>query len=91
MGEVCCPAPGWQGPAVAEGWSCVCPPQIFVVLILLSAGLAIGHTYWEQQVGNASWYLYDGQDSSPPYRGFLAFWGYLIVLNTMVPISLYVR
>ncbi|XP_063997843.1 phospholipid-transporting ATPase IC [Pogoniulus pusillus] len=63
---------------------------IFVVLILLSAGLAIGHTYWEQQVGNASWYLYDGQDSSPPYRGFLAFWGYLIVLNTMVPISLYV-
>ncbi|XP_054035263.1 phospholipid-transporting ATPase IC [Dryobates pubescens] len=63
---------------------------IFVVLILLSAGLAIGHTYWEQQVGNASWYLYDAQDSSPPYRGFLTFWGYLIVLNTMVPISLYV-
>lgn len=68
----------------------VCP-QIFVVLILLSAGLAIGHTYWEQQVGNSSWYLYDAQDFSPPYRGFLNFWGYIIVLNTMVPISLYVR
>ncbi|OXB60756.1 hypothetical protein ASZ78_016807 [Callipepla squamata] len=27
---------------------------IFVVLILLSAGLAIGHTYWEQQIGNSS-------------------------------------
>ncbi|NWX53104.1 AT8B1 ATPase, partial [Steatornis caripensis] len=63
---------------------------IFVVLILLSAGLAIGHTYWEQQIGNSSWYLYDGQDFSPPYRGFLNFWGYIIVLNTMVPISLYV-
>ncbi|NXY86899.1 AT8B1 ATPase, partial [Alcedo cyanopectus] len=63
---------------------------IFVVLILLSAGLAIGHTYWEQQIGNSSWYLYDRQDFSPPYRGFLNFWGYIIVLNTMVPISLYV-
>ncbi|KAM6227186.1 phospholipid-transporting ATPase IC isoform 2-T8 [Spheniscus humboldti] len=63
---------------------------IFVVLILLSAGLAIGHTYWEQQIGNLSWYLYDAQDFIPPYRGFLNFWGYIIVLNTMVPISLYV-
>ncbi|XP_053909336.1 phospholipid-transporting ATPase IC isoform X2 [Cuculus canorus] len=63
---------------------------IIVLLILLSAGLAIGHTYWEQQIGNSSWYLYDGEDFSPPYRGFLNFWGYVIVLNTMVPISLYV-
>ncbi|XP_042310609.1 phospholipid-transporting ATPase IC [Sceloporus undulatus] len=63
---------------------------IFVLLILVSAGLAIGHTYWEQQIGNASWYLYDGEDYSPSYRGFLNFWGYIIVLNTMVPISLYV-
>ncbi|XP_009080970.1 PREDICTED: phospholipid-transporting ATPase IC, partial [Acanthisitta chloris] len=63
---------------------------IIVVLILLSAGLAIGHTYWEQQIGNSSWYLYDAQDFSPPYRGFLNFWGYIIILNTMVPISLYV-
>uniref|UniRef100_A0A8D2ME39 Phospholipid-transporting ATPase n=1 Tax=Zonotrichia albicollis TaxID=44394 RepID=A0A8D2ME39_ZONAL len=68
----------------------LCALQIIVVLILLSAGLAIGHTYWEQQIGNSSWYLYDAQDSSPAYRGFLTFWGYIIVLNTMVPISLYV-
>ncbi|XP_013910354.1 PREDICTED: phospholipid-transporting ATPase IC [Thamnophis sirtalis] len=64
--------------------------MIFVLLILESAGLAIGHTYWEQQIGNSSWYLYDGEDYSPSYRGFLNFWGYIIVLNTMVPISLYV-
>ncbi|XP_066195241.1 phospholipid-transporting ATPase IC [Sylvia atricapilla] len=63
---------------------------IILVLILLSAGLAIGHTYWEQQIGNSSWYLYDAQDLSPSHRGFLNFWGYIIVLNTMVPISLYV-
>ncbi|XP_008584318.1 PREDICTED: probable phospholipid-transporting ATPase IC [Galeopterus variegatus] len=63
---------------------------IFVMLILLSAGLAIGHAYWEAQVGNYSWYLYDGEDATPSYRGFLIFWGYIIVLNTMVPISLYV-
>ncbi|NWJ01477.1 AT8B1 ATPase, partial [Crypturellus undulatus] len=63
---------------------------IFVLLVLLSAGLAIGHTYWEQQVGNSSWYLHDGDGYSPPHRGFLGFWGYLIVLNAMVPISLYV-
>ncbi|XP_070941375.1 phospholipid-transporting ATPase IC isoform X2 [Macaca nemestrina] len=63
---------------------------IFVVLSLLSAGLAIGHAYWEAQVGNYSWYLYDGEDFTPSHRGFLNFWGYIIVLNTMVPISLYV-
>ncbi|KAB1256306.1 putative phospholipid-transporting ATPase IM [Camelus dromedarius] len=63
---------------------------IFVVLILLSAGLAIGHAYWEAQVGNYSWYLYSGEDATPSYRGFLNFWGYIIVLNTLVPISLYV-
>eukprot|EP00069_Balaena_mysticetus_P011195 bmy_07077T0 len=63
---------------------------IFVVLILLSAGLAIGHAYWEAQIGNFSWYLYDGEDATPSYRGFLNFWGYIIVLNTLVPISLYV-
>ncbi|KAM3938294.1 phospholipid-transporting ATPase IC-like [Leptodactylus fuscus] len=66
--------------------------MIFVLLILCSAGLAIGQTYWESDVisGNTSWYLYDGKDYSPNYRGFLGFWGYIIVLNTMVPISLYV-
>ncbi|EGV99622.1 putative phospholipid-transporting ATPase IC [Cricetulus griseus] len=63
---------------------------IFIVLILVSAGLAIGHAYWEAQVGNYSWYLYDGENATPSYQGFLNFWGYIIVLNTMVPISLYV-
>ncbi|KAM3938334.1 phospholipid-transporting ATPase IC-like [Leptodactylus fuscus] len=65
---------------------------IFVLLVLASAGLAIGQTFWDAKLGqaNVSWYLYDGNNYTPSYRGFLAFWGYIIVLNTMVPISLYV-
>ncbi|KAM9331027.1 phospholipid-transporting ATPase IC-like [Gastrophryne carolinensis] len=65
---------------------------IFSLLLLAAAGLAIGQTVWESNVntGNTLWYLYDGKDYSPVYRGFLGFWGYIIVLNTMVPISLYV-
>ncbi|XP_056400681.1 phospholipid-transporting ATPase IC-like [Hyla sarda] len=65
---------------------------IFVLLILASTGLAIGQTFWDAKLGqsNVSWYLYDGTTYTPSYRGFLVFWGYIIVLNTMVPISLYV-
>ncbi|KAJ8338934.1 hypothetical protein SKAU_G00357200 [Synaphobranchus kaupii] len=63
---------------------------IFVLLILVAAGLAIGHTFWYEEIGSQAWYLNDGKDQSASYRGFLSFWGYIIVLNTMVPISLYV-
>ncbi|MFT7815387.1 phospholipid-transporting ATPase IC isoform X1 [Arapaima gigas] len=64
---------------------------IFVLLILVSCGLAIGHTYWYENTGRHAWYLSDGkQEETASYRGFLSFWGYIIVLNTMVPISLYV-
>uniref|UniRef100_A0A3Q1BNU4 Phospholipid-transporting ATPase n=1 Tax=Amphiprion ocellaris TaxID=80972 RepID=A0A3Q1BNU4_AMPOC len=63
---------------------------IFALLLLVAAGLAIGHTYWYEDIGSKAWYLYDGKDQDASYRGFLSFWGYIIVLNTMVPISLYV-
>lgn len=65
--------------------------QIFALLVLIAAGLAIGHNFWYEEIGAKAWYLYDGTGQSAGYRGFLGFWGYLIVLNTMVPISLYVR
>ncbi|CAB1319100.1 unnamed protein product [Coregonus sp. 'balchen'] len=64
--------------------------SIFVILILLCAGLAIGNSFWYEEVGSKAWYLNDGKDQTASYRGFLSFWGYIIVLNTMVPISLYV-
>uniref|UniRef100_A0A9J7XCJ8 Phospholipid-transporting ATPase n=1 Tax=Cyprinus carpio carpio TaxID=630221 RepID=A0A9J7XCJ8_CYPCA len=63
---------------------------IFALLVLLCAGLAIGHTYWYESIGSKAWYLYDGLGYSSSTRGFLSFWGYIIILNTMVPISLYV-
>uniref|UniRef100_A0A7N9ARS7 Phospholipid-transporting ATPase n=1 Tax=Mastacembelus armatus TaxID=205130 RepID=A0A7N9ARS7_9TELE len=63
---------------------------IFVLLLLVSAGLAIGHAFWYDDIGSKAWYLYDNKNQSSSYRGFLSFWGYIIVLNTMVPISLYV-
>ncbi|XP_059213903.1 phospholipid-transporting ATPase IC [Centropristis striata] len=63
---------------------------IFALLILVAAGLAIGHSFWYEEIGSKAWYLYDGKDQDASYRGFLSFWGYIIVLNTMVPISLYV-
>lgn len=61
------------------------------MLVLVSAGLAIGNKFWYEDIGAHAWYLYDGKNQSADYRGFLSFWGYIIVLNTMVPISLYVR
>ncbi|XP_070781239.1 phospholipid-transporting ATPase IC isoform X1 [Enoplosus armatus] len=63
---------------------------IFVLLILVAAGLAIGHTFWYEEIGYKAWYLYDAKNQDASHRGFLSFWGYIIVLNTMVPISLYV-
>ncbi|MEQ2244823.1 Phospholipid-transporting ATPase IC, partial [Ilyodon furcidens] len=63
---------------------------IFVMLVLVSAGLAIGHSFWYEDIGSKAWYLFDGKGQTTSYRGFLSFWGYIIVLNTMVPISLYV-
>uniref|UniRef100_A0A672HX09 Phospholipid-transporting ATPase n=1 Tax=Salarias fasciatus TaxID=181472 RepID=A0A672HX09_SALFA len=63
---------------------------IFLLLILISAGLAIGHSYWYDDIGSKAWYLYDGKNQDASLRGFLSFWGYIIILNTMVPISLYV-
>ncbi|XP_034048731.1 phospholipid-transporting ATPase IC-like [Thalassophryne amazonica] len=63
---------------------------IFALLILIAAGLAIGHSFWYKEIGSKAWYLYDGKNQTAAYRGFLGFWGYIIVLNTMVPISLYV-
>uniref|UniRef100_A0A9J8AHJ5 Phospholipid-transporting ATPase n=1 Tax=Cyprinus carpio carpio TaxID=630221 RepID=A0A9J8AHJ5_CYPCA len=43
-----------------------------------------------QEEDQLAWYLYDGLGYSSSTRGFLSFWGYIIILNTMVPISLYV-
>uniref|UniRef100_A0AAY4EQT1 Phospholipid-transporting ATPase n=1 Tax=Denticeps clupeoides TaxID=299321 RepID=A0AAY4EQT1_9TELE len=53
-------------------------------------GLKVTHERLQEESQLRAWYLYDGLNQTASYRGFLSFWGYIIVLNTMVPISLYV-
>uniref|UniRef100_A0A8B9RLR4 Phospholipid-transporting ATPase n=1 Tax=Astyanax mexicanus TaxID=7994 RepID=A0A8B9RLR4_ASTMX len=65
---------------------------IFGFLICMGITLSIGNTIWEQRVGRDFWayLLWDKLLSSPVFSGFLTFWSYIIILNTVVPISLYV-
>ncbi|KAK1789851.1 hypothetical protein P4O66_015724 [Electrophorus voltai] len=65
---------------------------IFGFLICMGIILAIGNTIWEQKVGGNFWehLRWDHLLSSAVFSGFLTFWSYVIILNTVVPISLYV-
>uniref|UniRef100_A0A671WBA4 Phospholipid-transporting ATPase n=1 Tax=Sparus aurata TaxID=8175 RepID=A0A671WBA4_SPAAU len=65
---------------------------IFAFLICMGVVLAIGNTVWESWIGrNFQVFLpWDESQRSAVFSGFLAFWSYIIILNTVVPISLYV-
>ncbi|XP_005728080.1 probable phospholipid-transporting ATPase IM isoform X1 [Pundamilia nyererei] len=65
---------------------------IFAFLICMGVILAVGHTIWETYVGtNFRVFLpWDTFQISAVFSGFLTFWSYIIILNTVVPISLYV-
>lgn len=67
--------------------------QIFAFLICMGVILAIGNTIWETRIGrNFRVYLpWDELLNNAVLSGFLTFWSYIIILNTVVPISLYVR
>lgn len=69
------------------------PPQIFGFLVCMGVILAIGNAIWEHEVGmRFQVYLpWDEAVDSAFFSGFLSFWSYIIILNTVVPISLYVR
>ncbi|XP_076135922.1 phospholipid-transporting ATPase ID isoform X3 [Alosa pseudoharengus] len=65
---------------------------IFGFLVCMGVILAVGNAVWEREVGTLfqSFLPWD-----PPVNGFLlsaflSFWSYVIILNTVVPISLYV-
>ncbi|XP_048456251.1 phospholipid-transporting ATPase ID [Rhincodon typus] len=65
---------------------------IFGFLIIMCTVLAIGNSIWESQKGYY-FQVYLPWDSDTPnasFSGFLMFWSYVIILNTVVPISLYV-
>uniref|UniRef100_A0A670JK10 Phospholipid-transporting ATPase n=1 Tax=Podarcis muralis TaxID=64176 RepID=A0A670JK10_PODMU len=65
---------------------------IFGFLVCMGIILAIGNSIWEYEVG-ACFQIYlpwDEAVDSAFFSGFLSFWSYIIILNTVVPISLYV-
>nr|XP_012625497.1 phospholipid-transporting ATPase FetA-like isoform X2 [Microcebus murinus]XP_012625498.1 phospholipid-transporting ATPase FetA-like isoform X2 [Microcebus murinus] len=65
---------------------------IFFLLGFMCFILALGHGIWEQKRGYYfQIYLpWEKYVSSSVISSFLIFWSYFIILNTMVPISLYV-
>ncbi|XP_030647206.1 probable phospholipid-transporting ATPase IM [Chanos chanos] len=64
---------------------------IFVVLVVMCVILAIGNGIWEHQEGSkfTAFLPREGEDNAA-FSAFLTFWSYIIILNTVVPISLYV-
>ncbi|KAL4660728.1 putative phospholipid-transporting ATPase IM isoform X1 [Arapaima gigas] len=66
---------------------------IFGFLVCMGIILAIGNCVWEKSMGGNFQKLYLPWDevlSDAFFSGFLTFWSYIIILNTVVPISLYV-
>lgn len=67
-------------------------PQIFGLLASLCAIMTIGNYIWEEKEGNVfTSFLPREPGTDLSLSVFLSFWSYVIVLNTLVPISLYVR
>ncbi|XP_072353195.1 phospholipid-transporting ATPase ID [Scyliorhinus torazame] len=65
---------------------------IFGFLVMMCTVLAIGNSVWESYKGYY-FQVYLPWIHKPPnssFSGFLMFWSYVIILNTVVPISLYV-
>lgn len=66
--------------------------EIFGFLAFMCTVLAIGNSIWEHQEGTAFTAFLPRQDGADAnLSSFLSFWSYVIILNTVVPISLYVR
>ncbi|XP_034030686.1 phospholipid-transporting ATPase ID [Thalassophryne amazonica] len=65
---------------------------IFGFLVCMGVILAVGNAVWEREVGSLfQIYLpWDPPVDSFLFSAFLSFWSYVIILNTVVPISLYV-
>uniref|UniRef100_A0A8C5LT17 Phospholipid-transporting ATPase n=1 Tax=Leptobrachium leishanense TaxID=445787 RepID=A0A8C5LT17_9ANUR len=65
---------------------------IFVFLAIMCIILAFGNGIWESQQGYYFQIYLPWQEgvTNSAFSGFLMFWSYVIILNTVVPISLYV-
>ncbi|XP_067824383.1 phospholipid-transporting ATPase IC [Heptranchias perlo] len=64
---------------------------ILLILGSLSFCLAVGAAVWDVWFGSKAPYLVtESTKFSPGYRGFVSFWGYIIIINSILPMSLYV-
>ncbi|XP_047196670.1 phospholipid-transporting ATPase ID [Hippoglossus stenolepis] len=65
---------------------------IFGFLVCMGVILAVGDAVWEREVGTLfqSYLPWDPPVNNFLFNAFLSFWSYVIILNTVVPISLYV-
>ncbi|XP_008285956.1 probable phospholipid-transporting ATPase ID [Stegastes partitus] len=65
---------------------------IFGFLVCMGVILAVGNAVWEREVGSLfqSYLPWDPPVDNFLFSAFLSFWSYVIILNTVVPISLYV-
>uniref|UniRef100_A0A672JEA8 Phospholipid-transporting ATPase n=1 Tax=Salarias fasciatus TaxID=181472 RepID=A0A672JEA8_SALFA len=64
---------------------------IFGFLAFMCAVLALGNLFWERNKGSSfTAFLPPLDGNGPGFSAFLTFWSYVIILNTVVPISLYV-
>ncbi|XP_030639450.1 phospholipid-transporting ATPase ID [Chanos chanos] len=65
---------------------------IFGFLVCMGVILAVGTAVWEREVGALfqSYLPWDPPVDNFLVSAFLSFWSYVIILNTVVPISLYV-
>ncbi|KAJ3472293.1 hypothetical protein NLG97_g11112 [Lecanicillium saksenae] len=63
--------------------------QIFIV-IMLAVGFTIGYYLWEEKTENKSFYIFQAgaYDGSVPFKEI--FFGFLIMFNTLIPLSLYI-
>lgn len=63
---------------------------IFGFLVLMCVILAVGHGIWETYERKFTTFIPREQNVGSSFSAFLTFWSYIIILNTVVPISLYV-
>ncbi|XP_078526097.1 phospholipid-transporting ATPase IK-like [Lissotriton helveticus] len=64
---------------------------IFIVLVLTNICLAIAAGFWSKWFQEKHSYIPAlGADITPAYDAFLIFWGYTILLSTIVPMSMFI-
>uniref|UniRef100_A0A3Q2ZK24 Phospholipid-transporting ATPase n=1 Tax=Kryptolebias marmoratus TaxID=37003 RepID=A0A3Q2ZK24_KRYMA len=65
---------------------------IFGFLVCMGVILAVGNAVWEKEVGSLfqSYLPWEPPVDNFLFSSFLSFWSYVIILNTVMPISLYV-